>query len=67
MPSGHSLGRRWRRLRAEVLARSNVCYLCGHPIDLTLNHEHPMSATVDHIEPRKVAPWRTLESALPIS
>jgi 5-methylcytosine-specific restriction endonuclease McrA len=42
-------GRPWRRIRAEVLASNSVCWLCGHPIDLTLPATHAMSATVDHV------------------
>jgi len=41
-------GRPWRRRRAEVLAESNICVICGKPIDLGLPARHPMSATVDH-------------------
>lgn len=61
MPTGASLGRAFRRLRAEVLARSNVCYLCGHVINLSLPREHPMGPTVDHVVPRRVAPHRALD------
>ena len=37
--------------RKRVLNESEVCALCGMPIDRTLKFPHPMSATVDHIIP----------------
>jgi 5-methylcytosine-specific restriction endonuclease McrA len=61
MPTGGSLGRAWRRLRAEVLARNSVCYLCGHSIDQSLHWNDPMGATVDHVIPRRVAPHLALD------
>lgn len=61
MPTGGSLGKAWRRLRGEVLARDNVCYLCGHPIDLSLHWNHAMGATVDHVIPRRIAPHLALD------
>jgi 5-methylcytosine-specific restriction endonuclease McrA len=42
-------GRPWRRVRAQVLADNPTCWLCGHPIDLTLPATHTMSPTVDHV------------------
>jgi 5-methylcytosine-specific restriction endonuclease McrA len=44
-------GRPWRRVRARILADSQTCWLCGHPIDLGLPVTHAMSATVDHVMP----------------
>jgi 5-methylcytosine-specific restriction endonuclease McrA len=44
-------GRPWRRIRAQILTDSQTCWLCGHPIDLTLPATDPMSATVDHVLP----------------
>ncbi|MCP3805387.1 HNH endonuclease [Allokutzneria sp. A3M-2-11 16] len=46
-------GRPFRRVRWAVLTEHQVCvcHLCGHPIDLDLPREHPMSATVDHLDP----------------
>lgn len=38
----------WRRARAAVLARENVCYLCGKPVDKTLPGSSPAGPTVDH-------------------
>jgi 5-methylcytosine-specific restriction endonuclease McrA len=41
---GHGrTGRPWRRIRAEVLAASDVCWLCGKA--------DPPADTVDHILP----------------
>lgn len=38
--------------RREILNRDQwVCQLCAHPIDPTLQHPDPMSATLDHIIP----------------
>jgi 5-methylcytosine-specific restriction endonuclease McrA len=36
-------GRPWRRLRAEVLASSDVCWLCGLPGANTVDHVLPLS------------------------
>jgi len=44
-------GRPWRRIREQVLGDCPVCWLCGLPIDRALPPNHPMSATVDHVEP----------------
>lgn len=44
-------GRAWRRLRAAVLMRSNICHICDEPIDLTLSGLDPLGPTVDHIIP----------------
>lgn len=43
-------GRNWRRLVA--IARREfvpVCHLCRLPIDMDLDHRHPMSWTLDHL------------------
>lgn len=41
--------RRWRGIRARVLARDGwVCQLCRRPIDPALKTPHPMSAEVHH-------------------
>lgn len=37
--------------RKRILLSSNVCAICGKPIDKSLKFPHPMSATVDHIIP----------------
>lgn len=57
----NALGRPWIRMRAEVLARSQVCWLCGYTIDIALPRTHRMSATVDHVIPRAVAPHLALD------
>lgn len=44
-------GRPWRRAAAKVKASSNVCWICGHQIDLLLPAKDPMSFTVDHVVP----------------
>lgn len=60
MPSrqrGHGrVGRPWLRLTAEVRARRDPCWLCGHPIDYTLRADQAMSFTVDHVVALSVDP-----------
>ena len=41
-------GARWRRLRAQVLESSDVCWLCGKST--------PPADTVDHVLPLSVYP-----------
>lgn len=36
-------GRPWRRIRAQVLAASNICWLCGKPGATTVDHVVPVS------------------------
>lgn len=46
----------WQQARAECLRRHGpipTCWLCGEPIDMTLPWRHPMSASVDHVQPRQ--------------
>ena len=50
---GGPTGRPWRRVRAQVLAASDVCYLCGHP----------WSRAVDHVISRKERPDLALDPA----
>jgi 5-methylcytosine-specific restriction endonuclease McrA len=50
---GGPTGRPWRRVRAAVLAASDVCYLCGHP----------GSGAVDHVISRKERPDLALDPA----
>lgn len=49
-------GRRWRTLCAQVRASSDVhvCPLCRRLIDLDLPPRHPLSFSVDHINPRAI-------------
>lgn len=44
-------GAAWRRVRQQVLEASNICVLCGQPIDLALNGRHRLGPTVHHIIP----------------
>lgn len=41
----------YKKNRRRVLEESDVCALCGKPIDRSLRFPDPMSATVDHIIP----------------
>ena len=43
--------RAYQKNRRTTLAASDVCAICGLPIDKSLRFPHPMSATVDHIIP----------------
>jgi 5-methylcytosine-specific restriction endonuclease McrA len=61
MPSDVIHSKRWRRIRAQVLELGRPCPGCGHPIDRRLPQQHAMSATVDHIIPRALAPHLALE------
>jgi hypothetical protein len=36
-------GRPWRRIRAQVLATSTVCWLCGHEGAGDIDHDPPRS------------------------
>lgn len=42
----------WKRMRARVMARESVCYLCGRPVDKSLPGTSPMGPSVDHVEAR---------------
>lgn len=44
-------GAAWRRVRAEVLAESSVCYVCGRPIDFNARPRSRWSPSVDHLLP----------------
>ena len=44
-------GHRRRKLRAQVLAEEDCCWLCNQPVDPELRHPHPFSATLDEIVP----------------
>ena len=41
----------YRKNRALVMKMSNVCGICGRPIDPELKFPDPMSASLDHIVP----------------
>ncbi|MEU8270145.1 HNH endonuclease [Sphaerisporangium sp. NPDC049002] len=46
-------GRPWRRITQQLRTSpgGDICWLCGHAIDLTLPAAHPMSWTADHVDP----------------
>lgn len=44
-------GRPYRRLCAQLRARHDPCWICGHDIDLTLDPRDPWSWTLDHAVP----------------
>jgi 5-methylcytosine-specific restriction endonuclease McrA len=50
------VGRPWRRVRARVLATSDLCGLCGHPgareVDLII----PLSLGGDPLDPANLRP-----------
>jgi len=49
-------GRKRRELCEQVRRSEPNCWLCGYPIDLTLDRQtHPMGSTVDEIIPRSRA------------
>jgi hypothetical protein len=52
--------RRWRRVRAEVLAASTVCWLCGHEGAASVDHEPPLrelrALGLDPEDPRYLRP-----------
>jgi 5-methylcytosine-specific restriction endonuclease McrA len=64
MPSAWRLACAQLRGLCEQAGRC-VCAICGHPINLLLHHEHPMSFTVDHIIPRSLGGPDTLDNARP--
>lgn len=58
-------GRPWKRLVEQLKALSNVCHLCGHPIDTDLPATHPLSFTADHIAPRSLGGAASLDNLRP--
>jgi 5-methylcytosine-specific restriction endonuclease McrA len=49
--------RAWRRLRKRVLAASDLCILCGHPLAGDAHHIIPRSLRPDlELDPSNVAP-----------
>jgi hypothetical protein len=45
-------GRRWRRIRAEVLAGSTLCHLCGHLGSGDVDHDPPREQLIaDGLDP----------------
>jgi 5-methylcytosine-specific restriction endonuclease McrA len=55
----------WKDARARVVAAANKdgapCAICGRPIMWHLPKLHPLSATVDHIQPLKTIDLATAE------
>lgn len=41
----------FQRNKKKIIAKENVCAICGQPVDKELKYPHPLSATVDHIVP----------------
>lgn len=37
--------------KKRILAKENVCAICGKPVDFSKKAPHPMSPTIDHIIP----------------
>lgn len=40
-----------KALKRKGQRESLPCWICGHPIDYTLDYRHPMSYTYDHVVP----------------
>ncbi|GEM41965.1 HNH endonuclease [Nocardia ninae] len=53
-PSGGLDSRAYRKARDRLRKQSQICHLCGNPIDLTLPHTDAQSWTADHINPRSL-------------
>lgn len=49
-------GRPWRRARAQVLARSTVCWICGHDGADSADHITPLALGGDPLDPDNLAP-----------
>lgn len=53
-------GRRWRRVRGDVLAASTVCWLCGHEGAGSVDHDPPLRELrrlrLDPEDPRYLKP-----------
>lgn len=43
--------RAYRAKTAKLRKRADTCWICGQPIDLTLDYRDPMSWTADHVQP----------------
>jgi 5-methylcytosine-specific restriction endonuclease McrA len=48
--------RAWRRVRAQVLAASTVCHLCGRPGSTTVDHLRPYALGGELLDPANLAP-----------
>lgn len=49
-------GRPWRRIRAQVLAESQLCWICGHGAADTVDHVIPLSKGGDPLDPANLRP-----------
>lgn len=49
-------GRPWRRVRAQVLAASRVCWICGHDGSDSVDHLTPLAEGGDPLDPTNLAP-----------
>ncbi len=54
-------GHRYRKLRERIKRRDRVCWICGEPIDMALKYPHPMSWSLDHVEPVALRPELALD------
>lgn len=48
--------RRWRQLRARILAASTVCHICGQPGADAVDHRVPISRGGAQYDPANLAP-----------
>ncbi|WP_416382337.1 HNH endonuclease [Nocardia transvalensis] len=46
--------RAYVRATKKLRKESQVCWICGQPIDVTLPHTDRMSWTADHVTPRSL-------------
>lgn len=49
-------GRPWRRVRAQVLAASRVCWICGHDGSDSVDHLTPLADDGEALDPANLAP-----------
>lgn len=49
-------GRPWRRVRAQVLAASTLCWICGHGGSETVDHVISLSNGGDPLDPANLRP-----------
>lgn len=55
-------GRPMNRVREQIKREGgHICWLCGKPIDMGLDRTHPMSWTVDHVQPLSLYPELALD------
>lgn len=58
-------GRPWRKARADVLATSTICHLCGHDGAGDVDHEPPLAVLQAHgLDPRDPAYLRPAHGSL---